>query len=677
MPRRPLVVPKFSPAGDLPTPPPDSPRRRRRILRESEESDGEMSIEQYLYASDGFRSTTSTSKLPHPLDESPVSESLKEQWESAKASLLPLIGEILESECGMRKGRWGVKLVNYSKPGYHSKTSHDRHDPTLVINSEESTSQGRPRNWSLARVQVKSLLTSREIGVDVEILSQKGKLERCLFALQPEDEVVGIYNKVRHRLLEIVQEHLPTSWRMLCIWSIGSQKDKAEPAVVIFVDPGTIKDWNTLMVNLKSIINMAIPPKSSVAIEVEFLPGGTGFLEYESSDDEEQDGDEIEDDEGKGMPGINLASQLSKTPWMGMSIGVDGEQGGGTLGGFVELNVAGTMHRGFLTNWHVVQPPRSAAASTRKASVRHGTNYYCSSDPTRVGVHYLATKDVQSTKEGLGSALTEATKGLQHEEADNNTRVLCGAKPSRGHTMRREIRLQDIADCQEKLSLMDTLPASIGRVIASSGRSTAEREGLAHIIDWAFVEVEKTSSHLVGQNKLPLKSEILDPQVWGIAERLVVPEVATDFGKLEGGRFYYKVGRTTGLTCSICHAVQAYVPGEHIRYDDKGRCVRVRDKGKATLEWILVGGPDAEKKQSSVCQPGDSGAFIIDSEGKVSGLMYGNLQNYCGPQDHRKCYVCAGLATSMDIVIDAIQARTAKKDEEGQITGPGGTIELV
>lgn len=51
---------------------------------------------------------------------------------------------------------------------------------------------------------------------------------------------------------------------------------------------------------------------------------------------EEEDGND-----GIGMPGIDLSSQLCKNPWIGMTIGVDGERGGGTLGGFVELDVAG------------------------------------------------------------------------------------------------------------------------------------------------------------------------------------------------------------------------------------------------------------------------------------------------------------------------------------------------
>lgn len=88
-------------------------------------------------------------------------------------------------------------------------------------------------------------------------------------------------------------------------------------------------------------------------------------------------------------------------------------------------------------------------------------------------------------------------------------------------------------------------------------------------------------------------------------------------------------------------------------------------------------GPNDEKKQTSFCKPGDSGAFIIDTDGKVSGLMYGNLQNYCGPLYERKGYVCAGLATSMEVVIEAIRLKTTRKDGNGKKITPGRTIRLV
>ena len=57
---------KFSYPMPLMTQPP-SPGKRRRFLRESEDIDGEMSLEDYLYRSDPFRSSTFEHPWPLPL----------------------------------------------------------------------------------------------------------------------------------------------------------------------------------------------------------------------------------------------------------------------------------------------------------------------------------------------------------------------------------------------------------------------------------------------------------------------------------------------------------------------------------------------------------------------------------------------------------------------------------
>ncbi|MCJ1347410.1 hypothetical protein MMC31_005635 [Peltigera leucophlebia] len=176
-----------------------------------------------------------------------------------------------------------------------------------------------------------------------------------------------------------------------------------------------------------------------------------------------------------------------------MSIGVDGERGSGTLGGFVELDVTGKKHSGFLTNLHVVQPPRNADIAIKEAPARFGTNYFSASDLTRVGLHYLSEKDVGRTNGGLDSTLAKATKQLQQEEDDNDFRVLFGSKPSLGYLMQRGRLGKEIAETEEKLRLVEALPAPIGRVIVSSGRSTTEKDGLAHIIDWVFIELGESS----------------------------------------------------------------------------------------------------------------------------------------------------------------------------------------
>src|SRR5712664_4460146 len=59
--------------------PPDSPRRRRRLLRESEETSGELSIESYIHRSDPYRSTSIKDPLPYPVVNQNSSKDLTEK----------------------------------------------------------------------------------------------------------------------------------------------------------------------------------------------------------------------------------------------------------------------------------------------------------------------------------------------------------------------------------------------------------------------------------------------------------------------------------------------------------------------------------------------------------------------------------------------------------------------
>ncbi len=55
-----------------------------------------------------------------------------------------------------------------------------------------------------------------------------------------------------------------------------------------------------------------------------------------------------------------------------------------------------------------------------------------------------------------------------------------------------------------------------------------------------------------------------------------------------------------------------------------------------------------------VSVPGDSGSFVFNSEGEVSGLLYGQ---FSGERDGT-FYAEAGLVTSMDEVVASIKVKT-------------------
>ena len=85
--------------------------------------------------------------------------------------------------------------------------------------------------------------------------------------------------------------------------------------------------------------------------------------------------------------------------------------------------------------------------------------------------------------------------------------------------------------------------------------------------------------------------------------------IPPDSGKLEEwsvervrkGEMVYKKGRTTGLTS-----------GKFNHIDPK-----VKLGGKICSAWQVVG-----KADELFCRPGDSGSFILDSEGNWCGLLF-------------------------------------------------------
>ena len=65
----------------------------------------------------------------------------------------------------------------------------------------------------------------------------------------------------------------------------------------------------------------------------------------------------------------------------------------------------------------------------------------------------------------------------------------------------------------------------------------------------------------------------------------MAPEIATGCWGTRGPEILLtKVVVTTGLTHGICHAVQMCVLGEHIRYDRRGKCFRVRER-EVRSQW--------------------------------------------------------------------------------------------
>lgn len=159
-----------------------------------------------------------------------------------------------------------------------------------------------------------------------------------------------------------------------------------------------------------------------------------------------------------------------------------------------------------------------------------------------------------------------------------------------------------------------------------------------------------------------LRSNLVSSYMIGEADYDVIreaPRFAEGFGEIDKGRWYFKIGRSTGLTIGVCNGTGAEVQrAERVRWDEGGNKVLL--DCTTTRELVILGkSNDASKGNAqSFSEAGDSGSFIFDQAGQVAGLMYGQLTEYLGPQDRNRLYVNAGLVPSMIENIASIKAKT-------------------
>ncbi|KKA20892.1 hypothetical protein T310_5081 [Rasamsonia emersonii CBS 393.64] len=174
---------------------------------------------------------------------------------------------------------------------------------------------------------------------------------------------------------------------------------------------------------------------------------------------------------------------FANIPEMGFSIGVKGERGGGTLGGFVTLSQNGITRKGILTNYHVVRPPSSADANLLLQADRLGSSIL-RPDETQVDVLYLADKDVKATLQDANNSIRSVEEDLERIRAEQEERRVAGARPSVRLKNTIESFENQIVEWKEKRQILQSMPVNLGKVLVSSGKSLVTNR----IIDWAFIE---------------------------------------------------------------------------------------------------------------------------------------------------------------------------------------------
>ena len=236
----------------------------------------------------------------------------------------------------------------------------------------------------------------------------------------------------------------------------------------------------------------------------------------------------------------------------------------------------------------------------------------------------------------------------------------------------RQTQVENASALQNQLARMDALlPLNIGSVLVSSGDIISSDRA---ILDWAFVELP-IGHPFQSLNELPSSD---DPQLTSrnyegantyiASRRGQKPSKATAFGSMVKGNWYMKQGRTSGITSGIYNGVEADVNRTgSVRYTEAGKEYQL---GKNTTRELIILSyekrghePNAPIFQDEFSAPGDSGAFVIDTEGRVCGLLSGEYTGLCGGSGRTDRG--AGLVTDMTDVLASMVKKTSFRDSQG------------
>lgn len=635
--------------AQLLTPPP-SPRMARRQFRESNDASGFMSIEEYLYRIDPYRSTTISNPLPYPLD-------FRTAYPPRRSKILSHRQEIetilllhgLPSE-------FVFSLVEVTKPEYPGGDN-----AILVARIGIYKAEVPPGSLGSAKDEVNRLLNiENTYNIDVEIVHELFHFQPSLFPISSEHQTVQAYNAMHDRIIEMLHGLLNHNWKLLSLFEAGNSIDKTSTTIVVMVSPRIKQHWMILVNSIKRLFNTNF---RDLMIEVEILPGDLSTLTGGNRSD-------LIDISNVLMESM----QADGRPLMGTSIGVRGEQGGGTLGGLVTLNWNGVNYQCAITNYHVVKPAHDAEDNIKLQADRHGSSPW-RIDDTNCEIIYYSPKDVATLQNALNEAVQDNQQNLDRMLANYNRRAEDEIEVP--ETLRATIDYlnKDILDKKTKLITSHSMPRVLGRVFCSSGAAIWE----GCINDWAFVVLSDDSSQYFQPNRMPFIPISQNPSAYDCG-RLSVPEgaILDSFGTIKPNEWYYRVGRSSahaGVSNGV--AVTCNWDGEdQNRFGENGNLVRI-SKG-VTKENIILSRRMVNGRvlQADFGIRGDSGSLLVDKDGNICGLYYGKATSWVGPDGEEEWQPSAGLVMTVPEVVKGLNRRMAVYNELGLPANSPVTLSL-
>lgn len=655
------------PASPTRAPAPGPPSKRRRELSESEENEGPMTIEAYLYRTDPYRSTDLRPLWPLPLVREKCDEIITTRLNSPQG--LRLREQVIAclKDHGIATSNFNV--FSCTKPSYA------RNQNQLILKVDVAVTDLEPTDkWSSARRGIGKCLSNFGFdNIKVEILDESRAFVLSLLPIDHNSVAVKAYKQVEEEILRLLERKLTMEWTTMSLYRVKRPGLDISNAVVIMVKPYTHYDWNILKVQVGELLSkgydaIKVPPYARPTIEVEVTPGVYTTLPPE--DDKEPE---------SIRSALDLQENLTAWPKMGEGIGFSNKDGGGTLGGFFKLHVGNQVHWGILTNYHVVDRSETPDSLADAFGTAYGSRVYSTQ------LVYPTREDVRLTLGEIQKELPTLSQALKDSTAQKKEREWMGLS-TRRQNMEIAHNEPEYARLEALEKLCQQMPKVLGNVLVSSGRALSHRK---EVLDWAFVEMSSIDfSRVQNMNCLPVvrdfeteldKKQSISRRDLGQAGPRYNnrdPQYQIQgFTDVQRGQWYFKIGRTSGITTGICNGVENNSNISHYRqvYDEFGRPLNVV-YCKRSSDWVILNcDPLGAAAQREFCKPGDSGSLIIDSNGYCAGILFGSLRGFAGPLNKWGTdYADCGTVTTMSTVQKSIAKKTAytrrviRKNEQGR-----------
>ncbi|KAL8735420.1 MAG: hypothetical protein Q9166_000966 [cf. Caloplaca sp. 2 TL-2023] len=625
-------------------------------------------IENWLYKNDEYRVSSSSntySPLPWKLRPAPahVRGQIFRLDSPVRAALLADL-----SKYGIQHK--SMQPLIQSKPEYPDDI--EQLALHIVVDAQDKQSTLR---WQEASQTMEQTLRDHDLyNMTVEIQDPERTYQPSWFPIQSGHKAVPFYESIRSELLKCVYDVLELDWELMCLFEVGRTYASRQATVVILVRPFATGHWPTLIDNLQYIIKTAMASQSikKSTLPIEISPGNWSELPPVPTE----------------RPGQSFWIETGDPPRYGTSIGVRGEQGGGSLGGFFTMKGPTRNHTGFLTNSHVVVPPSTANASAISQYNWYGLPYGSKDNPAaRTEVQYFAVKDCvasindgQRQIESLQSQLCELTR-TEQRDAERGV-VLPSHRQNRVNATKTRLQ-QEINSGLAKYVRAKQLPKKLGTTVLASGRRVTED---LKTLDYAFVECSRLGS-CVPPSQENFEAAKAAPSHFGLDLALTLPPKYHAFSNIQKDKWYYKNGRTTGLTGGICNGVDAWIrPTEpHTLFDaalnvrktqkynraceydaETGKPVYTDNKEEVkepqqyyyAREWVILNAQIQAGQisfQKEFCDQGDSGSLVANHRGEVAGLLWGSITGYVGPPGGQSRYTGVGMVSDIDDVKNSIR----------------------